>query len=366
MQQCGPYIQSKPLTIDPVARMAYQHMEYSPLVNARAHQLGKRRKIVNERQLAQYNRLLAILTCRRALDNDDLMAVTYYLLLQDRVEEAIGFFQRVDPKKLATKIQHDYFSAYVAFHLADLKTAGAVVAKYKDYGVDRWREAFGNISAQLAEIRGQAAAVADKKDRTQVQTKLAATEASLDFKVEARKVTVHYQNVKQTRVNYYLMDVESLFSRSPFVQQYSDQFSYIRPNQTMTVDLPAGKATHTFDLPKEFHNRNVMVELIAGGIRKTGAYYPNSLAVQTIENYGQVQVSHAETGKPLAKVYVKVYSRRKDGQIQFYKDGYTDLRGRFDYTSLNTNELDRVEKFSLLVMSETAGAVIREAAPPKR
>ena len=33
---------------------------------------------------------------------------------------------------------------------------------------------------------------------------------------------------------------------------------------------------------------------------------------------------------------------------------------------LNTNELDFVQKFSLLVMSDDHGAVVREAAPPKR
>ena len=44
----------------------------------------------------------------------------------------------------------------------------------------------------------------------------------------------------------------------------------------------------------------------------------------------------------------------------------TDLRGRFDYTSLNTNELDFVERFSLLVLSEDHGAIVREARPPKR
>jgi hypothetical protein len=66
------------------------------------------------------------------------------------------------------------------------------------------------------------------------------------------------------------------------------------------------------------------------------------------------------------KVYVKVYGQMQDGSVQFYKDGYTDLRGRFDYTSLNTNELDYVNKFSLLILSEDFGAVVREAASPKR
>jgi hypothetical protein len=63
---------------------------------------------------------------------------------------------------------------------------------------------------------------------------------------------------------------------------------------------------------------------------------------------------------------VKVYSKMKGGEVRFYKDGYTDLRGRFDYASLSTNELDNVERFAVLVMSDTDGAIVREAAPPKR
>ena len=60
------------------------------------------------------------------------------------------------------------------------------------------------------------------------------------------------------------------------------------------------------------------------------------------------------------------YARMSGGEVRFYKDGYTDLRGRFDYASLSTDELDRVERFALLVLHDEHGALIREAAPPKR
>ena len=129
---------------------------------------------------------------------------------------------------------------------------------------------------------------------------------------------------------------------------------------------PEKETSHTVPLPEQFHNRNVLVEIIGGGQTKSQAYYSNSMAVQVIENYGQVRVTGADDGKPLPKVYVKVYARLKDGRINFYKDGYTDLRGRFDYTSLNTNELDFTARFSLLVLSEEHGAVVKEAEPPKR
>ena len=120
----------------------------------------------------------------------------------------------------------------------------------------------------------------------------------------------------------------------------------------------------TFDLPKEYHNANVMVELVGGGLRKSQAYYAHSLRLQVIDAYGQVRVTHRETGKPLSKVYVKVYSQRNGGKVSFYKDGYTDLRGRFDYSSVSSKSINGVDKFALLVMSDANGAVIREAQPP--
>ena len=52
---------------------------------------------------------------------------------------------------------------------------------------------------------------------------------------------------------------------------------------------------------------------------------------------------------------MKTYIKEKNGKESFYKDGYTDLRGRFDYASLSSSELNNAEKFSILVMSDTLG-----------
>ena len=364
--QCGPYLDSPLLRIDPVARKAYQHLEYAPLVNARAHRLGKARQIVNDRFFQQYQRLTAVLVHRPALDDEDRMSAVYYLLLQDRVEDAGPFFAAVDAAKLPEAIQYDYFKAYLDFYSDDPKLARGIAQKHRQEPVDRWRNLFVNVLAQLDEVEGKAAAAVDKEDRAQQQGQLASSEPSFDFVVESRKVVLKFQNLPECRVNYYLMDIELLFSTNPFVQQHTGHFAYIRPNATEVVKLPGKAAVHTFDLPAKFHSANVMVEIEAAGQKKSQAYYANSLAVQVVENYGQVKVAHEKTGKPLAKVYVKAYAQTKDGQVKFYKDGYTDLRGRFEYASLNTNELDNVAKFSLLVLSETDGAVVREASPPKQ
>jgi hypothetical protein len=405
VRQCGPAIDSQLLTINPVERRTYQHLDYSPLVNSRAHQLGKRRQILNDRLFEQYHALLQILAYRRQLDDDDLIAVTYYMVLQDRIGDAFRFFDRINTKNLSARIQYDYFAAYLDLFSNKPTRAQEIALRYRNYPVPRWQTAFGEIEAALEEIgltvaradldtKTAVAAVDDKAtlallaqrkaladdeaktpiaaddskidDRENKQTDLAKTEPNFDFKVEAKKIQLNYQNLTSVTIKYYEMDIELLFSRNPFVQRFSGAFSYIKPN--VVTDLRLGKNTKTksVDLPKQFLNSNVLVEITAAGQQKTQTYYSNSLDAQIVENFGHVRVTDKKAGRPLPKVYVKVYGLMKDGRIKFFKDGYTDIRGRFDYTSLNTNELDNVQRFSLLVLSDTHGAIVREATPPKR
>ncbi len=380
VNECGGRLNSPLLKVDLVERRQVEHLEYKPLVNARAHSLGKRRQIVNDRFHEQYHRTLKQLGYSRQLSGEDLLTVTYYLLLQDRIEEALATFARVNVEQLATKMQYDYCAAYLDFFTDAHAKARAIAAKYADHPVDRWRNTFASITAQLDEAEGKDAKAVDGEDRNQQQAQLAATEPNFDFKVEAKQINLNYQNLSSVTVNFYEMDVELLFSRNPFVQQFKGQFSSIKPNQSVSVALAPASApgagdvsplvlpsgTKTIPLPEALRNKNVLVEIVAAGQTKTQAYYSHSLAVQVIENYGQIKVTHQTTAKPVAKAYVKVYAQMNDGQVKFYKDGYTDLRGRFDYASLNTNDLDVATKFSVLVMSEEHGALVREAAPPKR
>ena len=69
--------------------------------------------------------------------------------------------------------------------------------------------------------------------------------------------------------------------------------------------------------------------------------------------------------KPIPKVYVKCFCETNSGQIKFYKDGFTDLRGKFDYISLNTDLINEVKKFSILMVSKEYGSIIVSCNPPK-
>ena len=366
LRQCGWRLDGGAAPIDPVEHRWVEHLEYAPLVNARAHRLGASRRILNQRFAEQYDRLLSTLRYRARLTDDDWLAVAYYLFLQDRIEEALQALDRVNKEKVATKLQLDYLQVAAEFFRERPKQARAIAERHQDHPVDRWRKLFRNALAQLDEIDGDAAAVADPEDRDQRQGKLASTEAAFDLSIEGRTVTIRFQNLSKARVNYYRMDIELLFSRQPFVQEQSDRFGFIMPNKSVEVALTKKDGVQSFELPDEFRGANVVVEVVAGGRRVSKPCFAHELTVQVVEPYGQLRVAHRTTRKPLSKAYVKAYARQQDGSVKFFKDGYTDLRGRFDYSSLSTSDLDHVDRFALLVLSDDHGAVIQEAAPPKR
>jgi hypothetical protein len=364
--QCGLWLVSPLLTLDPVERFDYQHLEYAPLVNPRAHGVGAKRTILNASFRQQYQRFMKVLSYKPKVESVDALAVAYYMTLQDRVTEALDWFGRVDRKAVTEGLQCDYLEAYLAFYKGDTATARKLAKKHVDEGVDRWRDRFVQVLSQLDEIDGGVASKADQEKRDEAQAALAASEPVLELQVEAGRIRLDTRNLKACTLNFYPMDIELLFSRSPFLQEGAAQFSYIRPMLSRVVEIPAGKKDLMVDLPEEFRTKNVMVEAVAAGVRKTQAYYANTLKVQMIENYGQLLVTQTQTGKAVSGAYVKVYAKMNDGTVKFFKDGYTDLRGRFDYVSLNTNELEDSKRLAVLVLSDAFGAVVREAPPPKR
>ncbi len=365
LSRCGPWLDSPLVKIDPVERKTYEHIEYSPLFNGRAHRFGRHRRILDEDLARQYMRLMHILGYVPRLNDRDRLAVTYYLLLQDRVEEALSMFNVIDRDRLeGSGIQYDYMRAYLAFYTGNLEEARTLADRYAKHPVRRWRLRFQEVLAQLEEIESGAVVVKDEDDRGQQQTAAAASEPSIDLKVEARKIMIAHENLSSCEVNFFQMDVEFLFSSSPFVQNESGAFSYVKPNKSIHLDLNPNEKVTTIPLPEEYSNDNVLVEVRGGGLVKRQSYYANSLSVRMMENFGQLKVTHAETGERLSKVYVKVFAKKADGTVRFHKDGYTDLRGRFDYASLTGQGAQNARKFAILVLSEHDGAVIKEVAPP--
>lgn len=361
----GPYLDCGLVSLNGLAPGDYEHLEYAPLINPRSHRLGKKLTIPDKRLSQQYRDLLGILSHKGKLDSKDFLAVSYYLLLQQRIDLALSTFAKVKRTDLATHLQYDYLQAYLFFYQGDLPKARSLAEAYQDYPLVHWRKRFAEVIAQLDEIDGGHARPIDGEQPDQAL--LAGKEPALELSVADNTLTLSYRNLNEVSVHYYLMDIEPLFSKRPFLSESGQQgFSMIKPNRTETISLPPDRETYQMQLPADLANTNVFVEVEAGAIRSAGVAMANTMNLHMGASYGQLQVMDRTDGRPMPRAYVKVYARLNNGEIVFYKDGYTDLRGRFDYISLSTDLLNRVDRLALLILSEDRGAQIREVQPPIR
>jgi hypothetical protein len=364
LRSAGPLLDSPIVSIDPIARGWYFHKEYDPLLNARAHQLGSDREILNNGLREQWAAFQGLTKFRPQLTPDDRLALVYYLLVQDRIGEALDHFGRVPRDQTRCQLQHDYLGAYLAVSRGEPGQARALAEPYQEHPVRRWRDRFRSVLAMVDELATGRVAEAGGPERTARQTELASQEPSFSLQVEGAKLHLQAQHVESLVLRYYRMDLELLFSLQPFGWTDSGRFAYTAPHLTQELGLGADE-DRVLSLPQELEGQNVVVEARAAGQREVVTVYAHSLVVRVMERFGQLQVSHAQGGA-LGAVYVKVYARQKSGAVQFYKDGYTDLRGRFDHATLSTDQLDHVERFSILIASREHGALVREAAPPAR
>jgi len=364
LRAAGPLLDSPIVSIEPLSRGWYFHKEYDPLLNARAHQLGSDREILNNGLREQWAAFQNLTKYRPSLTPDDRLALVYYLLVQDRIGEALEHFARVPRDATRSQLQHDYLGAYLAVSRGAPAEARALAEPYQEHPVRRWRDRFRSVLAMVDELTTGRVAEAGGPERTARQTELASQEPSFSLQVEGSKLRLQAQRVESMVLRYYRMDLELLFSLQPFGWTDSGRFAYTAPHLTQELGLGPDE-DRVLSLPQELEGQNVVIEARSAGQREVVTVYAHSLVVRVMERFGQLQVSHHEGGA-LGAVYVKVYARQKSGAVQFYKDGYTDLRGRFDHATLSTDQLDHVERFSILIASREHGALVREAAPPAR
>eukprot|EP01126_Amoeba_proteus_P053498 TRINITY_DN6520_c0_g1_i5.p1 TRINITY_DN6520_c0_g1~~TRINITY_DN6520_c0_g1_i5.p1 ORF type:complete len:573 (-),score=129.70 TRINITY_DN6520_c0_g1_i5:228-1946(-) len=349
----------------------YEYQEFFPYVNARAHLFGgSSSEVFNKPSMkAQYSQFLENMFLKKHKDGRDFLMGCYYLLLQGRVEDAKVLFQKVSSENLcsSTQVQYHYLEAYLDFFNSFPTRAKEISEKYLDYPVVQWRNRFRAIKKQLDQISGleeeeedEAGRVLSREQRLTLMTKL---QSSIDFVVEKGVIHLTYANLLECTVSFFQMDVELLFSLNPFAIEQLDQFSVVQPTRLIHVQLPPARGdargSHEVAIPQELENTNLVVVVAGGGCQKSQIYYTHSLRVHFFASAGQLKVMARDTGKPLSSVYVKVYGGCSSSAV-FHKDGYTDLRGRFDY--LSRSDPPSHDHFSVLIVSETHGTLI---ASPK-
>jgi hypothetical protein len=389
----GPVLHSDLLVVDPIERRRFEQLEYAPLVVGRIHPLREDNEILNPTFLGQYRELMRVFAYQPAADNTQRLSLVYYLLLQNRIEEAIKTFADVDAEQVETRLQYDYLAGYLALHRGDHKTAEEIARQHANHPVPRWRAKFDSIADHLQQRREldggsrlvgnqgndddsgdeaieQGAADLALIDRERRGASGAADEPSVEITIEGQTIQIRHRNAAAAVLNLYAVDPELLFSKTPFVRDDLASMAMVQATRTQRIDLAAqsvgrGKQGVTqIRLDENLQRQTLLVEVVVGPARSTALYFGGNLAAYVSEGFGQVQVSDTSDGAIVEGAYVKVYARHHDGTVRFYKDGYTDLRGRFDFVSLSTGDLATASRLAILVIDPERGATIREASAP--
>jgi hypothetical protein len=388
VNRVGPSLESTLLSVDAIERHRYEHLEYAPLVRARIHRLGDVDEILNPTFLAQYRQFTRRLGFRSQIEPAEKLSLVYYLLLQNRIEQAIKVFKAVDPERIASRLQYDYLAGYLSLHQGEYQAALQIASEHQNHPVPRWKARFDQMAlhvrqrfelmdaGQLVSAGGDDPKAIDQAavsttaadlaiaDRERANSRASAAVPEVIIRVEGDSVRIDHRNTDQVDINLYGVDLELLFSKAPFARSDLERIAMVRPTRSTTLTMTSKTGTFRFPIPEDLQSGTLLVEGNVGASRSTTLYYGGGLTTYVSEAFGQLQTTDAVSHRPVAGAYVKVYAKYPDGDVRFFKDGYTDGRGRFDYTSISAGDAKGAQRFAILVLSETNGATLHDVKAP--
>lgn len=349
---CGGYAEGL-AAFDDLADGRLPVIEIAPLVNARAHAVDGERSLGSGEVRHRWRALLRYLAHRPRLDDRSLLALAFQLTLQDRGPEAAAAFARVDAGAVATRLQYDYGAAWLALMRGDREAARTFALPHREHPVQRWRDRFGAVLAQLEPEAADAAAAP------------ASGRPSLALDVDGDALVVRAEGIAACELRLRAIDLEALFSRSPFSPDLGTARALrLAPSAVMPVTVDAGAHVARIELPAEWSGRDTVIEAVGGGERAVLVRPSRGLALSAREDRGELLVLDRD-GRPIAAAYVKVFRDEGHERVLFHKDGYTDHRGMFDYAAL-TSAAPQMERFALYVDADDRGSATRIVAAPPR
>ena len=136
--------------------------------------------------------------------------------------------------------------AYLDFYTGSdtgFKVARTVAKEYEEYPVLAWRILFTEIIDQLMEYDGIASMEdfeidqenEDKKKQNLKKSK--ELEPQFHCELKDKEIVLDYLNVSEVDIKYYVIDPEVLFSRTPFLMQETEDFSYSKPMVQFNLQL---------------------------------------------------------------------------------------------------------------------------------
>ena len=137
----GTNFKSKLLNIDE-SEFLESHFDYYPIINTRIHKLcgdNNIENILNKEFKDTYEKFIIYLLKKQDISSKDWIRLCYYLIIQERIEEAHIVFSRINIIEFneiySLQIQYDYIAAYIDFYLGfpEFKVAKEMYKKNKDF-----------------------------------------------------------------------------------------------------------------------------------------------------------------------------------------------------------------------------------------
>jgi len=366
-----PGIKSKIVSTDNDSQRDYQVVEFWPLMNPRAHEVDIASAEYGEYYVSFLVHAAFTSTNLEDICVKDKLALTNYLLLRNLITKAKTVFDSADAgvAQKSYPMVYDYMSIYLNFHTGKAQKLAKTAQKYADMNlVQSVKRKWEKVIEQLQHRKDPSLSDAMFL-KTQERLKMEAMKPHLDFfPQDDHTLLIEHRNVSEITVNFYRTELELMFSMYPF-QDENVSYKLMLPNMSETLE-GMHDGTTSIGLPELLRDENTIVEMITttkeGSIKVTKVAYDNQIDVTVSNAVGQVRVLHSETRHPISQAYVKVYAQNiRDGSICFYKDGYTDVRGRFDYRTLSTDQLRGSRRLAILIQTENYGSLIKEVDVPR-
>eukprot|EP01083_Nonionella_stella_P016822 46962_1 len=376
LEYIHPYFDSTHFKYDPFDRADWSATEFYPLQSARCHCDGVIQAL-SPAFVDEYGKFL-LLVAFRSFSNESMSCVdklifVQFLLYQERIAEAQKLFASIDAEeaKAVSTLFYEYLECFLQIYNGPTgQTLQSILMKCMSW---KAKPLPGNLLSLWQDLETIAKEV-EKPELVQAQfdeefirEQQEKTSKAIAFTINNKKkitLDIEFRNVTQCAINYYRVDLELLFSQSPFQSEANiiNLISTIKPNEIQKVNLPKDKTSHSIDLPQQYKGCNVIIQITADETSAVQSLNDNSFDIQfdRITGSGQVRIVANKKGKeakkPISAAYVKVYQKSGD-EVQFYKDGYTDIRGRFVYKNLNKPSTEK-QQLSMFVQTPDNGSTV--------
>jgi len=361
----------------------YRHVEFEAYVAPRVASPSLHLQPALQEQYDHYLKRMEQLV--DAPSSTELLEGCYYLLLQQRVDDARMLFASIPVMQSA---YYQYLRLYLQYYDLvamppsqwhdTIQEMNATCQAYQSHPMGLWRNRFLQVQNDLERLMmayGQQEGMPEQgQPAFTVAWANLSSQDPLQLEISFEHMPVTEASLQMYTIAYYRIDREHLYSWQPFQSGSQNQPSITSPNHVEIIPFSSADGTIVHSLPEAFQDGSVVVEVryVGSAVEKQLAQTITSpsrhLRVQTHVTEGRVHVEqHRLTGDiPWALCYVKVYALLIDGTSIYWKDGYTDLWGNFDYLTTNTSAatLPYLRRFALFVQSPDGHSQVLDVASP--